>query len=92
MIVWDSIKHLTKVQIDKITYRNAMRAFQFDPFKHIPKEQLTVGALRAEANAQGVDTSYKSSGGAALLALGAEPRAVTLGILKMFDIHSQRAT
>ena len=35
--------------IDKITHENAMRLFQFDPFAHRPKEQCTVGALRAEA-------------------------------------------
>ena len=35
--------------IDKMTYINAMRDFHFDPFEHRPKEQCTVGALRAEA-------------------------------------------
>jgi len=35
--------------IDKMTYVNAMRDFHFDPFAHRPKEQCTVGALRAEA-------------------------------------------
>jgi predicted TIM-barrel fold metal-dependent hydrolase len=35
--------------IDKMTYINAMRDFHFDPFAHRPKEQCTVGALRAEA-------------------------------------------
>jgi predicted TIM-barrel fold metal-dependent hydrolase len=32
----------------KITYENAMRIYQYDPFAHIPKEQATVGALRAQ--------------------------------------------
>ena len=41
--------------IDKMTYINAMRDFHFDPFAHRPKEQCTVGALRAEAT--DVDTS-----------------------------------
>ena len=27
---------------------NAMRIYSYDPFKHRPKEQCTVGALRAE--------------------------------------------
>ena len=36
-------------EINKITHENAMRDFQFDPFAHRPKEQCTVGALRAEA-------------------------------------------
>jgi predicted TIM-barrel fold metal-dependent hydrolase len=35
--------------IDKMTYINATRDFHFDPFAHRPKEQCTVGALRAEA-------------------------------------------
>jgi predicted TIM-barrel fold metal-dependent hydrolase len=35
--------------INKMTYINAMRDFHFDPFAHRPKEQCTVGALRAEA-------------------------------------------
>ena len=36
-------------EINKMTHENAMRDFQFDPFAHRPKEQCTVGALRAEA-------------------------------------------
>ena len=41
--------HLSDDEINKITHENAMRDFQFDPFAHRPKEQCTVGALRAEA-------------------------------------------
>jgi len=33
--------------INKISYENAMKHYNFDPFKHIPKEQATAGALRA---------------------------------------------
>ena len=33
--------------IDKITWQNTARWFGYDPFTHIPKEQATVGALRA---------------------------------------------
>jgi predicted TIM-barrel fold metal-dependent hydrolase len=36
-------------EIDKITHLNAMRHFRFDPFAHRPREQCTVGALRASA-------------------------------------------
>jgi hypothetical protein len=32
----------------KLTYENAMRIYQFDPFAHRAKEQCTVAALRAE--------------------------------------------
>ncbi|MCY4163340.1 MAG: amidohydrolase family protein [bacterium] len=35
--------------INRITHLNAMRNYHFDPFAHRPKEQCTVGALRAEA-------------------------------------------
>ena len=35
--------------IAKVTHRNAMRAFGFDPFAHRTAEQCTVAALRAEA-------------------------------------------
>jgi predicted TIM-barrel fold metal-dependent hydrolase len=44
-------------EIDQMTYRNAMRHFRFDPFAHRSPEDSTVGALRAEAAAAGVDTS-----------------------------------
>ena len=37
------------VVVKKITYDNALRNFQFDPFAHRPKELCTVAALRAEA-------------------------------------------
>jgi predicted TIM-barrel fold metal-dependent hydrolase len=50
---------LTDAEIDQITYENAMRFFQYDPFAHRPKERCTVGALRAEAI--GVDTAPKSA-------------------------------
>ena len=36
-------------EVDKITHRNAMRWYSFDPFAHRPREQCTVGALRGEA-------------------------------------------
>jgi predicted TIM-barrel fold metal-dependent hydrolase len=41
--------------ISKITWENACRFFDWDPFKHTAKEQATVGALRALA--QDVDTT-----------------------------------
>lgn len=62
--LWDTAKHLTDLQIDKITHLNAIRFFRFDDmFKYFKREELTVGALRAKAKANGVDTSPKSSGG-----------------------------
>jgi predicted TIM-barrel fold metal-dependent hydrolase len=35
--------------IDKITWQNACRFFDWDPFQHTPKDQATVGALRSLA-------------------------------------------
>jgi hypothetical protein len=46
--------------IDRITYRNAMRHFRFDPFAHRRREESTVGALRA--GAADVDVTPRSTG------------------------------
>ena len=48
--------------INKITWENACRFFNFDPFTHIPKDQATVGALRAQAG--DVDTEPRRYGNA----------------------------
>ncbi|HMN46835.1 MAG TPA: amidohydrolase family protein [Povalibacter sp.] len=88
--LWETIKHLSDVQINKITHENAMRFFRFDPFKHRKREELTVGALRAKAVADGVDTTPISSGGAAPLADGEKQRTVTSGdLFKMFSHHAK---
>jgi len=58
-----AMKYLSSVsdeEIDKITHLNAMRNFSYDPFAHIPREQATVGALRAQAT--DVDTTPVSHG------------------------------
>jgi predicted TIM-barrel fold metal-dependent hydrolase len=39
----------TDEEIHKITWQNACRFFDWDPFAHTPREQATVGALRALA-------------------------------------------
>jgi hypothetical protein len=41
-----------------MTHLNAMRWYSFDPFAHVPREQATVGALRAAA--EGHDVSIRS--------------------------------
>jgi hypothetical protein len=38
------------VDINKITFGNAMERFRFDPFAYRPRERCTVGALRAAAD------------------------------------------
>src|SRR5207302_11118846 len=40
---------VTDAEIHKITWENATRFFDWDPFEHTPKEQATVGGLRALA-------------------------------------------
>ncbi len=88
--LWKTIKHLRDEQIDKITHLNAMRYFNFDMFKHHQREELTVGALRAKAKADGVDTTLISSGGAKPLGEGEKLRPVTSGdIFKMFEHHAK---
>ena len=58
-----AMKYLDRVpdqEINMITHANAMRIFRYDPFASRPREQCTVGALRAEA--AGVDVSLRSHG------------------------------
>ncbi|KHK90141.1 amidohydrolase family protein [Novosphingobium malaysiense] len=92
-VLWESIQALTDEQIDKITHLNAMRDYKFELFSYGPREKYTVGALREQARAKGVDTSVKSvGGGAAPLAAGETPRPVTSGdIVAMFQKHSEAA-
>ena len=88
--LWKTVNHLSDELIDKVTHRNAMRWFNFDMFSHIPREELTVGALRAKAAADGVDTTPRSFGGEKPLAEGEQLRVVTSGdLMKMFAHHAQ---
>ncbi len=88
--LWETVQGLTEEQIEKVTHRNAMRFFKFDPFKFHKREELTVGALRAQAVADKVDTTPISSGGAKPLAPGEVARTVTSGdLMKMFSHHAK---
>jgi 3-hydroxyisobutyrate dehydrogenase-like beta-hydroxyacid dehydrogenase len=49
---------LSDAEIDKVSWQNTARFFGYDPFAAIPREQATVGALRAGAT--DVDTSIVS--------------------------------
>ncbi|QQD17196.1 amidohydrolase family protein [Spongiibacter nanhainus] len=90
--LWESVKELTEEQIEKVTHRNAMRYFNFDLFSHFKREEVTVGALRAKAAADGVDTSPQSYGGDAPLAAGEEKRRIVSGdLMKMFAHHAKSA-
>lgn len=88
--LWEAIRHLTDEQIDKITHRNAMRFFRFDPTEHHAREDLTVGALRETAKAAGVDTTPKSTGGDRPVEEGTS-RPITSGdLMRMFKHHSRQ--
>ena len=55
-----SLSSCSDEEIDKITHANAMREFHYDPFVHVPREEASVGALRATA--AGRDVSIVSKG------------------------------
>ena len=59
-MAWAYLKDLPEDEIHKISHLNAMRAFSFDAFSHVPREQATAGALRARAT--DVDTTLVSYG------------------------------
>lgn len=46
---WESLKHLTDEQINKITHLNTMREYSYDPFSIMDKKDCTVAALRKTA-------------------------------------------
>ena len=48
-------------EIRKMTHENAMRWYSFDPFAHVPKDEATVGALRAEAAGHDVSVMSRST-------------------------------
>ncbi|BFM07762.1 amidohydrolase family protein [Halioxenophilus aromaticivorans] len=90
--LWKTVKHLDKRIIEKVTHQNAMNYYNFDLFKHFKREEVTVGALRAKAQEQGVDVTPKSSGGASPLAEGEAPRRIVSGdLVKMFKHHAEAA-
>lgn len=59
--LWKTLEGLPKDEVDLMTHKNAMRYFNFDPFKHIKPQDATVGALRALATH--VDVTPKSDVG-----------------------------
>ena len=44
-----------------MTHENAMRWYSFDPFAHVPKDEATVGALRARAAGHDVSIMSRST-------------------------------
>jgi len=60
--LWSELQstRCTDKEIDLITHENVARFFSWDPFKHIPKDQATVGALRARATDVDVSETSKT--------------------------------
>ncbi len=62
-ILWESLQGVPEQDVHKMTHRNAMQLFRFDPFSLRPAAQSTVAALRAES--PDVDLAPHSAGGSA---------------------------
>ena len=52
---------VSDADIAKMTHENAMRWYSFDPFAHVPKDEATVGALRAKAAGHDVSIMSRST-------------------------------
>ena len=81
--LWASLHGVPDDDIHKITWQNVQRHFQYDPFKHIPREQCTVGALRAQA--KHVDLTVRVGAG------GKKPSDYARGYATIGDIMKQLA-
>ena len=73
--LWESVKHLGKETIDKISHLNTIREFRFDPREILGRENCTVGELRDKA--KHVDTRLVAGRGGFDPKAGAELRPVT---------------
>jgi hypothetical protein len=80
-VLWRSLEGVPDDEIDKMTWKNVTRHFQYDPFRHIPKEECTVGALRAQA--KDVDLTPRAGGG------GKKPSDYANGYCTIGDIMKQ---
>lgn len=80
-VLWQSLKDIPAAEINMITHENAMKAYNFDPFKHLNKADCTVGALRAQASH--VDLNYTNTEGMGI------PPAQHDGVVTFADILEQ---
>jgi len=55
--------HVPDDEANKLTFENAMRWYSFDPFKHIRREDATVGALRRSVAGHDVSVRPRSRRG-----------------------------
>jgi predicted TIM-barrel fold metal-dependent hydrolase len=81
--LWKAIRPLPSGDIDRITHRNAMAAFSYDPIARYGRENCTVAALRDKA--RHVDTSPMSRGG--LNPASSPERPVTSADIKKILSH-----
>ena len=82
------VEALEKAGVFRGRYHVLMGAFA--PLEGVDPSDLTVGALRAKAKADGVDTTPKSYGGEKPLAEGEAQRRIVSGdLMKMFAHHAQ---
>lgn len=75
-ILWESFQHMPDSDIERISHKNAMDFFSFDPFKWLDRNDATVGALRAKATH--VDVEPRSMGGGRQPALDPELKVLTV--------------
>jgi len=81
--LWDQVKDFPENEIAKITHKNALDFFDFDPFAQIPREKATVAELRKRA--LNVDTSEVSLGGGRKPPVDPELGVLTFG--SMAKLH-----
>ncbi len=82
-VLWQSLAGLPESEVHAITHRNAMKHFSYDPFAHVPRDEASVGALRARA--KHVDTTPKAGRG------GKTPSDYAAGYCTIGDIMKQMA-
>jgi hypothetical protein len=60
--LWGELQdaNCSDADIEAITWQSACRFFRFDPFAAMPREQVTVGALRARAADVDVEETSKT--------------------------------
>ena len=71
-----------------MTHLNAMKTYSFDPFKHLVREQCTVGGLRALA--KDVDTSPQPGGGNRPVEEGDTRIVTSADVMKLFMDAARR--
>jgi hypothetical protein len=82
--LWSQIQGIPDADLNKITHLNAMKHFQYDPFKQIEKKDATVAALRAKA--KHVDVTPRRGSG------GTTPSNYEKGFVTVADIMKQMST